>query len=52
MQSHDFDIEVDFIYEDEDDTIYFSDIDFEFSQFMGCGCVSGLRVVFKHKDVL
>ena len=49
MQSHNCDITLRFFDIDGNEL---EDIAFEFDQFMGCGCVSGLSINFKSKEII
>ena len=49
MQSHNCDITIRFFDPDGNEL---EDIDFEFDQWIGCGCVSGLNINFKTKEII
>ena len=49
MQSYNCDITLRFFDIDGNEL---EDIAFEFDQFMGCGCVSGLSINFKSKEII
>ena len=49
MQSHDCEMTLSF-FDPEGNEL--EAIEFEFSQFMGCGCVSGLSINFKSREII
>ena len=49
MQSHDCEMTISF-FDPEGNEL--EDITFEFDQFIGFGCVSGLRINFKSKEII
>ena len=49
MQSHDCETTIRFFDPDGNEL---EDIEFEFEQWMGCGCVSGLNINFKSKEII
>ena len=49
MQSHDCETTIRFFDPDGNEL---EDIDFEFDQWIGCGCVSGLNINFKTKEII
>lgn len=49
MSSHNIDATIRF-FDHEGNEL--DDIEFELDQFIGCGCVSGLNINFKSKDII